>query len=450
MPSLKKRLLAWLLPPLVLVAIAAAGGAYVFLERRLTAAYDLDLGDIARALVPYLRSTAGHVVLDFTPQAEAVLRADSTDQIYYAILDASGRVAAGDNMLPMPSPATAEAPRFWNAQRLGVRIRAAVLDTRVDGMPVRVVAAETTRKRNRAYQDAMLSAIVPAVLLLLAALAGIVLGVRRGLGPLDKLREELQERSHVDLRPVGESHVVDELRPLVNELNGMLSRLDAAQGNQARFIANAAHQLRTPIAGLITQLDLAKSESAQRETHLAHAREGAARLARLAHQILSLAAADPISNPGVREEHCDLAEIVKSHADQWLAWVTARNVEIEFDLEPALLRCSALLVGELASNLVDNAARYGARTVTVATRATGERSMLEVADDGQGVPRAERARIFERFRRLDNASTEGSGLGLAIVSEIAQRHNATIEVADGPRGIGTRVTVSFPAAAKVA
>ena len=446
MPSLRRRLLAWLLPPLALVAIAAGGGAYVFLERRLTAAYDLDLGDIARALVPYLRANAGHVVLDFTPQAEAVLRADSTDQIYYAIIDSAGRVVAGDNMLPTPSPAAADVPRFWDAQRLDTRIRAAVIDAKVGGMPVRVLAAETTRKRSRAYQDAMLSAIVPAVLLLLAALAGIVLGVRRGLGPLEKLREELQERSHVDLRPVDERHVVEELRPLVSELNGMLSRLEAAQGNQARFIANAAHQLRTPIAGLITQLDLAKTESAQRETHLAHARGGAARLARLAHQILSLAAADPISNPGIPEERCDLAEIVKGHADQWLGWVTARSVEIEFDLAPAPIRCNALLVGELASNLVDNAARYGARNVTVATRLNGERSVLAIADDGQGIPRPERTRIFERFRRLDHVSTEGSGLGLAIVSEIAQRHNASIEVADGKGGIGTRVTVTFPAA----
>ena len=450
MPSLRKRLLAWLLPPLVLVAIAAAGGAYVFLERRLTAAYDLDLGDIARAVVPYLRAVGGNVVLEFTPQAEAVLRADSTDQIYYAVLDERGRVLAGDHVLPTPPPIVADAPRFWDAQRLGIRIRAAVLDAKVDGTPVRVVAAETMRKRNRAYQDAMLSAIIPAVLLLLGAVAGIVLGVRRGLGPLDKLRQELQERSHVDLRPVGEGHMVEELRPLVRALNAMLSRLEAAQDNQARFIANAAHQLRTPIAGVITQLDLAKSESSQRETHLAHAREGAARLARLAHQILSLAAADPISNPGVPEEHCDLADIVKSRADEWLRWVTSRNVEIEFELAPAPLRCNALLVGELASNLVDNAARYGARNVTITTRSTGERSVLEVTDDGQGIPPAERTRIFERFRRLDHASTEGSGLGLAIVSEIAQRHGATIEVADGPAGIGTRVIASFPAAKAVA
>jgi two-component system sensor histidine kinase TctE len=422
MPSLRRRLFAWLLPPLVLVAAVAAGGAYVFLERRLTAAYDLDLGDIARALVPYVR----------------------------AVLDPRGRVVAGDHVLPTPPPIVAEAPYFWDAQRLGTRIRAAVIDANVDGTPVRVIAAETTKKRNRAYQDAMLSAIIPAVLLLLAALAGIFLGVRRGLGPLDKLREELQARSHVDLRPVDEGHMVDELRPLVHELNGMLARLDAAQDNQARFIANAAHQLRTPIAGVITQLDLAKSESSQRETHLARAREGAARLARLAHQILSLAAADPISNPGVREGLCDLADIVKNHADEWLRSVTARDVEIEFDLAPAALRCNALLVGELASNLVDNAARYGARIVTVATRNTGDRSLLEVTDDGHGIPRTERAHIFERFHRLDHVSTEGSGLGLAIVSEIAQRHGATIELADGREGIGTRVVVSFPAAKAVA
>ncbi|HXN16038.1 MAG TPA: ATP-binding protein, partial [Usitatibacter sp.] len=260
----------------------------------------------------------------------------------------------------------------------------------------------------------------------------------------DRLREEVQARSPVDLRPIDEPHVVDELRPLIHELNGMLARLDEAQHTQARFIANAAHQLRTPIAGLVTQLDLARSDTVARETHLAHAREGAARLARLAQQILSLAAADPTSNPGAREERCDLAEIVTSHADSWLRAATARAVDIEFDLSAAPLRGNALLVGELASNLVDNAARYGARNVRIATRREAQRALLEVTDDGPGIPLAERERIFGRFQRLDNQSAAGSGLGLAIVSEIAQRHRAQVELSDAPAGRGTRVRVSFP------
>jgi two-component system sensor histidine kinase TctE len=444
MRSLRLRLLAWLLPPLLLVAVVAAGGAYMFLERRLTAAYDHDLGDIARALVPYIRNESGKLVIDFTPQAEAVLRADSIDQIYYAIFDANGTAVAGDRAVPVADSAPAAAPRFWDDERQGEAVRAVVLDTNAAGGRVRVVAAETTRKRTRASRDAMLSAIVPAVLLLVAAVAGIFLGVGRGLRPLDAMREALAATSPADLRGLDVARVDDELKPLVGALNAMLVRLGDAQQRQSRFIANAAHQLRTPIAGVITQLDLAKNASSDRETHITHAREGAARLARLAQQVLSLAAADPLANPGAPEERCDLAEIVRTHADEWLRMVRSMDVELGFELDPAPIVGNAVLVGELASNLVHNAARYGARTVTVATRADAKCSTLEVVDDGAGIPREARERVFERFSRLDAQSTQGSGLGLAIVSEIAQRHRATVKLADGPGGKGTRVSIAFP------
>jgi two-component system sensor histidine kinase TctE len=445
MKSLRLRLLAWLLPPLLVVAIVAAGGAYTFLERRLTAAYDHDLGDIARALVPYIRDDAGRLFIDFTPQAEAVLRADSIDQIYYSVLGANGKFIAGDRTMPAADTAPALSPRFWDDMRHGERVRAVVLDSNAMGQPVRIIAAETTRKRMRASRDAMFSAIVPAVLLLVAAVAGIVVGVGRGLRPLDAMRDAIQARSHVDLRPF-DGPIDAELRPLVAALNGMLSRLDEAQQHQTRFIANAAHQLRTPIAGVITQLDLAKSSGGDREAHLKQAREGTARLARLAQQILSLAAADPRSNPAAVSEKCDLAGIVTSHADEWIRMARGMGADLEFELAPAPVTCNALLVGELASNLVHNAARYGATTVTVATRVDGGHPMLEVIDDGPGIPREARERVFERFSRLGSQSTEGSGLGLAIVSEIAQRHGASVNLSDGPGGRGTRVAITFPKA----
>ncbi len=273
----------------------------------------------------------------------------------------------------------------------------------------------------------------------------MIFGVRRGLGPLELLREELQSRSHVDLRPVQDNHVVDELKPLVRELNSMLARLKDAQGTQARFIANAAHQLRTPIAGLITQLDLARREGgSEREIHFAQAREGAQRLARLAQQVLSLAAADPVSNPVRRAEPADLAEVVKGHADAWVRTAAVRHVDLEFDLAPAPFVGDPVLVGELTANLVDNATRYGAKYVLVGTRREGKLSVLEVVDDGPGIPKAERERIFERFHRMDRQDAGGSGLGLAIVREIAQRHDAVIAVDDGPSGRGVRIGVSFP------
>jgi two-component system sensor histidine kinase TctE len=451
---------------LVVVGVVAAAGAYTFLERRLTAAYDLDLADIARTVVPYLRLREGKLVLAFNPEAESVLRADSTDQIHYAVFGADGGLIAGDATLPRPLVAPSQSPQFWDDVHQGQRIRAVSIAGQAEGVPVHVVATETRRKRDLASRDAALSAIIPATLLSVAAIVAVLLGVRRGLGPVEALRRELQSRSHVDLRPVNEGGVVMELQPLVHELNNMLLRLEGAQSSQARFIANAAHQLRTPIAGLVTQLDLARGgEGSARDAHVERAREGAARLARLAQQILSLAAADPISNPAVPQQACDLADIVKDHAGTWLRSAAPRGVEIEFDLAPAAIHGNPVLVGELASNLVHNAARYGAKTVTVKTgvadaevakgagaAATGTSAgaapptpVFEVIDDGPGIAAADRTRIFERFRRLDEESTEGSGLGLAIVNEIAQRHGATVEVGEGERGLGTRVTVRFPA-----
>jgi two-component system sensor histidine kinase TctE len=440
--SLSATLLAWLLPPLLVVGAVAAAGASVFMQRRLDAAYDQDLGDIARALVPYLRVSEERVWLAFDEQADAVLRADSRDRIYYAVKDWDGRLVAGDRSVPSPPVAVTDyTPHFWNDERFGRPVRAVALAAPIAGHSVTVIAVETTNKRESAASDAILSAIAPVAMLTLAAMAAVFVGVRRGLGPVNRLREELQARSHVDLSPVDVAHVADELQPLVGELNEMLGRLQTAQHAQARFIANAAHQLRTPIAGLVTQIDLARGPRGD-VAHLEQARTAAARLARLAQQILSLAAADPVSNPSPPEEAVDLANVLKDRAETWLRG--AGDVELEFDLQPAPVRGSELLLGELASNLVDNACRYGARTVRLATRIEGGRAMLEIEDDGPGIPPGERTRIFERFHRLAGPSTEGSGLGLAIVAEIAQRHGARIDVGDARASpTGTCVRVSF-------
>jgi two-component system sensor histidine kinase TctE len=447
MKSLRATLLAWLLPPLLGVGIVAAAGAYVFMEQRLAQAYDLNLGDIARAIVPYLQVTNGRVALGLNELAVAILKADSSDQIFYSVLDADGRVLLGDERIRPPVLRRSEHAQFWDGMHDGSEIRGVTLSPTVNGVPLYVVAAETTHKRRRASRDALVSAIAPVVLLLIAAPAfAIALAVRRGLAPLDQLRDELQSRSHASLHPMSTASLPPELVPLVQELNEMLRRLGEAQETQARFIANAAHQLRTPIAGVITQLELAARGNGDSATHLAHARDGAYRLARLAQQVLSLARADPVSNPHAAEERFDLADVVKGRAASWLRAATTRGVELEFDLESARSKGVPLLAGELAENLVDNATRYGAHWVRIRTCARDGRAILEVQDDGPGIPPSERQRIFERFHRLDNESTEGSGLGLAIVHEIAQRHGATIEVADGENRRGTRFTVSMPAA----
>jgi two-component system sensor histidine kinase TctE len=445
MLSLRRHLLAWVLPPLVIVVTVAAGGAYLLLRDRLTASFDQDLTDIAAALLPHVVKHDGKLSLLLSSQSDKVLRSDSSDQVYYAVRTGKGDLIGGDRDLVAPDDASATGSYFWDAVIHGVRVRAALRHETVDGTPLLLIAAETTSKRDRAQWEALLGTVLPAALLSIAAAMMMLYGVRRGLTPLERLREEIQARSFQDLRPIGEEDVVQELKPVVRELNDMLGRLAQAQGTQVRFVANAAHQLRTPIAGLVAQLDLARDDPA-RGVHLAQARAGAARLARLAQQLLSLAAADPASNPKIEQLDCDLSEIVRGRADAWLRATLPRGVEVEFDLDSAPIHGNPVLVGELATNLVDNASRYGARNVRVATRRWGQASLLEVSDDGPGIPPAERGRIFERFYRLDNESTEGSGLGLAIVREIAQRHNASVELSERPDRSGTRVGVMFPAA----
>jgi two-component system sensor histidine kinase TctE len=431
------------MPPLLGVGLVASLAGYFFMTRQLTEAYDRDLGDIARAVVPYIENREGRIGVAFTAQADAVLRADSSERIYYAVLDEKGRHLAGDSGLPAVAAFEGSGPVFWHAAMGERRLRMAALRANAQGVPVIVLAAETTVKRDGAARDALLSIIGPVVLLAFAMLVAIDAGVRRGLLPLDRLRRELQARSHMHLQPVGEATVADELKPLVHELNEMLSRLEAAQQTQTRFIANAAHQLRTPIAALVTQLDLARADVSTE--HIEKAQAAAARLARLAQQILSLAAADPVSNPGAPAAPCDLAAIVEERASDWLRAARPRGVEIEFDLATAPIEGNAVLVGELATNLVDNALRYGARVVKVATARRGDRSIVEVTDDGPGIAPAERTRVFDRFHRVDHAVGEGSGLGLSIVREIAQRHRATVELGPASARGGTRIGVVFPA-----
>jgi two-component system sensor histidine kinase TctE len=222
----------------------------------------------------------------------------------------------------------------------------------------------------------LVAELVPTLLVGLASVALTWVGVQRVLAPLDRLRKELLARDAGDLHPLPDDHAPLEIAPVLAAFNRVLGELREGSALQKRFLANAAHQLRTPIAGLMTQIELARGsdDAGKRDAHLANARESATRLTRLAQQVLSLAAADPLSNPGAPTERVDLSEIVTSHADEWLRMTRSTGAELEFDLSAAPISGNAVLVGELATNLVHNAARYGARGVTVATRAADRTS----------------------------------------------------------------------------
>jgi two-component system sensor histidine kinase TctE len=432
---------------MVVVLALAAAGSYQLLHEHQTAAFDEDLADIATATVAHVGLQEGVPALLTPTQSSTVLRSDSETRVYYALFNAEGRLLAGEPELRIATTSANPGPHFWYGTVDGKTVRVTSRQVPVGAGPVTLAVAETMNKRERARLETLLSVIVPAVLLCIAAALMVLFGVKRGLAPLERLREEIQARSYQDLSPISDADVAEELKPVLRELNNMLARLGEAQRTQVRFVANAAHQLRTPIAGLLAQLDLVRAGTeVERAAHLGQARSSAERLARLAQQLLSLASADPASNPEVEQRMCDLSDIVRDRADSWLRATLQRGVEVEFDLDVAPIRGNPTLLGELATNLVDNASRYGARNVCIATRHWGRSSLLEVTDDGPGIPPEERGRIFERFYRLDNESTEGSGLGLAIVREIAQRHGASVELSERPGESGTRVGVMFPAA----
>ncbi|QJR09570.1 Swarming motility regulation sensor protein RssA [Usitatibacter rugosus] len=433
---------------MVVVLALAAAGSYQLLHEHQTASFDEDLADVATATVIHVGLQDGTPALLAPTQSETILRSDAETRMYFALFGSDGRLIAGDPALRVPPAHVNPGPHFWYANVAGKTVRATSRQVSVGGGPVTLAVAETMSKRERAQLEALLSVIAPTMLLCVLAAVMVLYGVKRGLAPLEHLREEIQARSYQDLSPISDADVAEELKPVLRELNNMLGRLGEAQRTQVRFVANAAHQLRTPIAGLLAQLDLVRAGTeVERAAHLGQARSSAERLARLAQQLLSLASADPASNPEVEQRACDLSDIVRDRADSWLRATTQRGVEVEFDLDVAPIRGNPMLLGELATNLVDNASRYGARNVRIATRHWGRSSLLEVTDDGPGIPEAERGRIFERFYRLDNESTEGSGLGLAIVREIAQRHGASVELSERPGESGTRVGVMFPALA---
>jgi two-component system sensor histidine kinase TctE len=272
-------------------------------------------------------------------------------------------------------------------------------------------------------------------------------GVKRGLAPLARLSEEIKERTPADLHALDAGKAPEETRPLIAALNGLLGELASANRSQQRFLANAAHQLRTPLAGLQAHTELALSlpmtDACRTQVEQVH--QATIRTARLANQLLALARAEP----GGHTEPVgplDLKAMVEAVADEWVHRALQRDLDLGFDLGPAGVRGDGFLLREVLANLLHNAIEYSPRgaRITVRTGTREGRPFLEVDDEDPGIPLAERERVLDRFYRVPGTPGTGSGLGLAIVREIASGHGASITIGDGAGGRGTRVALTFP------
>jgi two-component system, OmpR family, sensor histidine kinase TctE len=274
------------------------------------------------------------------------------------------------------------------------------------------------------------------------------LNVNRGLKPLTDLATAIEGRDHENLAPVSEHGLPIEARALVGRLNNLFARVKEAMVSQERFVADAAHQLRTPLAAVVLHADAAEraTEADARRRALRSLRISADRAARLSQQLLVLMRAGPAAAAAAPFSQVDLGELVRRVGEEWVPQMLARGIDFGLAVPERSITISASepLLSELLSNLLDNSLRYGnpSGRVTLGI-AVGAPPTLYVEDDGPGIDPAEQDRIFERFYRSPGASGEGCGLGLAIVKEIAELHRAVVRVQSDPQAGGTRVSVIF-------
>ncbi len=429
-------------------------GAYFLSLEPASDAYDQALVDVGIALGERIRSTGDAIAFDLPGAAEQVLRTDKYDTIFYQLRRPDGTTLAGDAGLP-PIPAT-QTPEDGVIAYDGVyreqRVRIVALLVPCGGQVCTVQVAETTNKRAKLARNIVLSSLVPELLITLATLAIVWFGVKRGLAPLEDLSEEIRARSARDLRPIDPGHAPQEARPLVGALNQLFGQVAEASGNQQRFLANAAHQLRTPLAGLQahTEIALAQDIPEAHRAQLEQVHRATIRTARLANQLLALARAEPGGYRADAFAPVNLRTVVEDAADEWVHRAMAKEIDLGFELADAPVSGDAVLLREALANLVHNALEYGPAggSVTVRTGVRDGRPFLEVEDDGPGIPPAEREQVLERFYRVAGTTGTGSGLGLSIVREIAAAHRATLAIGagegDGGAGRGCRVGLTFP------
>jgi two-component system sensor histidine kinase TctE len=437
--------------------IASALIAHRLATNFVTEAYDRALYDSARDISRRLRFRNGHLLVDLPPAAAEMFSMDDLDYVVYEVLTEANEFVAGRQGLPRPDTIPGHRPQYYYAWHGGQNLRftavRATYDTSLQRARALVIVGETLSKRQALAREILLGVGLSQLGLIAMISVAVYLGVGHGLLPLHRLRQQIESRSDLDLTPISETQIPREVRPVVHALNELLQRLQRAIAWQQQFVADAAHQLRTPLAGLKTHAELAlreKTLEGMRERVLALT-QATDRSARLAHQLLSLARAEPAASVGQNLRLVDLNDVARETTADWVPRAVERDIDLGFNASdrPIQVQGNAVLLREALANLIDNAIRYNRSGghVTVSTERVGSEALLLIEDDGLGIPKQDRERVFERFQRLADSSADGCGLGLAIVREIAQMHYASVSLDEGSGGVGTRVCVRLPLAA---
>ena len=452
-PLLRTQLLTRLAIPLLLLLIADTFLSYWVALSFSQRAYDRSLVEIAREVSLHLKAAEGGVTLDLPPVARRVLLSDPVDRIFFEVTTSEGRLLAGEPIAAPPRAAGGGRPgeSFYDGMIDGASVRIVELNIGAAQFPGRTGAvvrvAETETKRTELAREILFSVVAPQVLLIL--IVGIVVwtGVVRGLAPLARVQRAVAARSHRDLSPLVIEKVPGEVSPLLLSINELLARLDRVLTLQSRFVSDAAHQLKTPVAALEAQCEVALREQdpAALRDSVAKLQPGLARLSRLVSQLLSLARNEPEAVRAITLAPLDLNAVALEAATAWVPEALQKRIDLGLEGAdaPITVEGDSARLRELLDNLLDNAVRYTPEGGRVTVRVTGSPPAITVSDDGPSIPPQERERVFERFHRLLGTSRDGSGLGLAIAQEIARLHAAEITLREDADGVGNTFSVSF-------
>jgi two-component system sensor histidine kinase TctE len=455
-PALRRSLLMYLLIPLMALWMFSGVVAYRIARNYANIAYDRSLFDSVETIEEQIKIRKGKATLELPDSAWKILGFDQQDEVYFDVRRGDGGILAGEYDIPDPPPRMYVLGKaiFHDGMLRGKPIRIASLYVSPGGQgagkvgQVLVQVAETLNKRETMADEMLWAVVVPELILVLLAGASVWIGVSRSLRPLEQLRDAVRDRSHRDLSPIQEDRSPREVQPLLSAINDLMQRLNLVLNVQRHFIADAAHQLRTPLAGLTTQTELAlrQTDPMALKHVLGQIHAGVKRTNHLVHQLLSLARAETGPDLMMDFESLDLNELARLQTADWVPQAVEKGVDLGYDgpEQPVRVVGQALLLREMLANLLDNALRYTPQGGKITVHlADGEHPRLRVEDNGPGIPPEERERVFERFHRLTANGGSGSGLGLSIVREIARAHGARVWLEDADARGGLCVNIQF-------
>lgn len=444
--SISRRLVLWLAVPLILLSLMWDLTNYFFNVAPVIRESELRLRAVAHTLVEHIEIANGQIRLSDVAAVDDRVRRNNV--ILYAIRGPANMLISGDARLQAASLSEQQKESHSITNLDGREFRLLTVGANTSVGVATVTVAEPIAKGQFGTRLSFIGTLLLDFVRLDITLVLMWFAVRIGMRPLNELREEIESRSISNLRPLLESSAPKEIAPLVTTINKLIVRLGESLHAQQQFLANTAHQLRTPITGIAVQLDLLMDDSAAApiKDRIAALQSSIRELSHSTNQLLTLARAETALNHRARNTSVALDALAKDVAMKFVDRALAAGIDLGVNTEPVRMTADIALLDDMLSNLVDNAVKYtppGGR-VTIGAGIDNGRPFLDVDDDGRGIPQQERQHVLTRFYRSPDSPGYGSGLGLAIVDEIAHIHGASLVIETGSAGKGTRIRVRFP------